>query len=131
MIKTIDDAKTAFESAGLFTGGRSLFMVSEEPAVEAGGVRAFHKPCYFLKRADTWSGSFPSDDPRTFEVSGVLDDLVSLALRIYELRSARGASYGEAFRELVEDADAYLVGDGVPRVKPTELRLTSPAAPTG
>ena len=130
MISTLEDATATFKSVGLFYFGTSTLTVGEE-LLEGGGIRCIPTGCFFQPTQEGWRGLFPSDDPRSYEVLADLDSLVSLTLQLYSERHASGVSVGAAFRELVEDADAYLVGDGVPRVKPSELRLTSPAAPTG
>lgn len=111
------DAKTKLEAEGLHVScnnSNSLWIAAN--LKDVGGIRMSNDACSLVEKSGRWVAVFPADGLLIYQYPGKLADLVSLILSVYQKYRESGAEFNQAFKQVVNDADQYLVGRPPARV---------------
>ena len=112
MIATILEAKARLEREGLHVSrndDRSLWIAAK---VSDGGdgVRLSNDACGLFWDVNRWVAVFPADGLLTYEVPGDLEKLTSLIAVVYGQYRRTETPLNDIVKQVVDDAEQYLVG---------------------
>jgi hypothetical protein len=117
MIVTASDAKARLEANGLYVSARgsSSLWIAGTVHDAGDGVIMSNDACSLIANAGGWVAVFPAEGLCTYELPGTLEELVATICAVYD-QSRRGrGSFADAFRQVVRDADRYVIGRSLAR----------------
>ena len=111
MIATIEDAKAQFESEGLHVSRRADHLWIAVNLHEVGfGISMADDACALTKRADDWIATFPAEGMWIYEMPGALPELTATISAVVAQSRRTGSPFKDAFRQVVSEADRYVLG---------------------
>lgn len=118
MLKTAADAKAKLETEGLhvaFNSPDSLWIAAS--VREAGdGITLSDDACSLIWKPSGWVAVFPGEGLLSYEVPGILPELVPLITAVYTHYRRAGGPFQAAFPKVVSQPERYLLGDTPARV---------------
>ena len=112
MLVTILDAKAKLEAEGLrvsHNNPHSLWIAATVRDVAA-GIKLSDDACSLTCNSNRWVAVFPAQGLFTYEVSGSPAELVSTIATVYAYYRRGGGSLTDSFKQVVPNAEQYLVG---------------------
>lgn len=117
MIETIQDAKTALESAGLYASWNhnGSLLIAGSLRDTGDGIQVSNDACALLQSPESWVAVFPAAGLRTYEMPGSLDELVTVILATHQHHRLTECPWNEVFAQVVGEADRFLSGESLAR----------------
>ena len=118
MIVTASDVEAHLEARDLYVSARgssSLWIAATVHDAGEGAIMS-NDACSLIADTEEWVADFPAEGLCTYELPGTLEELVAIICAVYDqYRRVRGA-FTDAFRQVVPDADRYVIGRSLARV---------------
>ncbi len=112
MLENTLDAKAKLEAEGLHVScnnAHSLWIAGT--ARDLGpGIKLSDDACSLIGNSSGWVAIFPAAGLLTYEVPGSLSDLVSVITAVYAHYRRKGGPFNDAVKQVVIDAEQYLIG---------------------
>jgi hypothetical protein len=112
MLETTLDAKAKLEEEGLYVScnnANSLWIAGTLRDMGE-GIKLSDDACSLMANSGRWVAVFPAEGLLNYEVAGSLSEVVSLITAVYSYYRRRGGSFNGAVKQVLTDADQYLVG---------------------
>jgi len=109
---TILDAKAKLETEGLHVccnNAHSLWIAASVRDMGA-GIKFSDDACSLIWNSSRWVAVFPAKGLLTYEIPGSLPELVSVITAVYASYRRTGSPLKDVFKQVVPDAEHYLVG---------------------
>jgi hypothetical protein len=112
------DAKKQLELEGLYVSHHNPHSLWIAATVRdmGEGIKLSEDACSLICKSGQWIAVFPAEGLCTYEVPGLLPDLVTVVSRVYEQHRRTGGPFQAAFRQVVNNPDQYVVGRSLARV---------------
>jgi hypothetical protein len=112
MLATVVDAKAKLEAEGLhvsYNNAHSLWIAGTVRDMGE-GIKFADDACSLIEDSGRWVAVFPAAGLLTYELPGSLPELVAVITAVYAHCRREGSQVQDAFKQVVTDAEQYLVG---------------------